>query len=251
MAAPVLTRVPVGTVHMPRVDVPRAAFVAAWLIVMAEAAVLGGLGGGWRMGVIGVSPLVLACPLALAVACLALRGSGPSLLGDMTRRALLWVPLATGLAGACVAWCAGPSRLSALDALGLATAATFEETVFRVALPVCIWQVLRAMGCRRAAPAVAAAVAVTTFAVMPGHLAQADSLVGVLPFACLALLLLGVVWIGHDPVLAVAAHLGVNAWMLAATVGAVPGPIARAGTAAVVVPVGIALARRTRRQLSA
>lgn len=246
MAAPVLARAHVGTLRVPRVSVPPSTFLAAWMLLFAQVAVLGGLGGGWRIGVIRVSPLAIACPLALAVAAVVLRGGGPTLLADVTRRPSLWVPLGAGLAGAGAVWCLAPSRLSGWDALGLVTAATFEETVFRLALPVCVWQALRALGRPRAGPVVAAVVAVATFAVMPGHLAQVASPAAMVPFVCLALLLLGVVWIGRDPLLAVAAHLGVNAWMLAATLGAVHATVARAGTAVVVVPLGVALARRTR-----
>lgn len=236
-----------GTIHLGRVTtIPRPAFIAAWLLVAAEAVTLAGLGDSLQLGVVAVSPMALACPLALAVACIALRGEEPPLRREVLASRWLWATLAAGLAGPLAAWYLASPRFSGVDALGLATGAALEETVFRIALPVCIWQLLRMLGWRRAAVVVAAVAAVATFALMPGHVAQMTSLAGVVPFACLALLLLGVVWIGRDPLLAVATHFGVNAWMLAATFGAVPPVVGRLGTAAVVIPVGVALARRTR-----
>lgn len=243
-----MTTATLATLRPARVtaDVPRFTFVAAWLLVAVEAATVCGIGGPMRLGAVTVSPLAFACPPALWVACRALRGDGAPLRDDLSATASLWLPLVAGLVGPVVAWGAGASRLSSADALGLAIGAALEETVFRIAVPVCTWQVLRVLGWRRAAPVVATVAAVATFALMPGHLAQMTTPAAAVPFACLALLLLGVVWIGRDPLLAVATHFGVNAWMLAATFGAIPPLIGRVGCAAVVVPVGVALARRTR-----
>lgn len=246
VAITVLTRVPVGTLKLPPVSIPRPAFAAAWMLVAAEAAALLGLNRGWSIGVVSVSPLVFACPLALVIAQLAMRDGRPALSREICSARLPFIALLAGLAGPVLAWGAAAPRLSAWDALGLAIAAAFEETVFRLALPVCVWQLARVLGLPGASPALAAATAVATFAVMPGHVAQMTSPAALLPFTCLALLLLGIVWIGRDPLLAVVVHLGVNAWTLAATYGAVPAVAGRLGTAVIVVPVGIGLARRTR-----
>lgn len=246
MSALSLVRVPTGSFHLAPVSAPRVGLQAAWVTLAAAALTSVGLAPAWHLGLVPVSPLVLATPPALAVAVLALRPGGTPLLRDLARSPVLVVLLAAGVGGAAVLWSMGAPRLSGWDAIGLVTAAAFEETVFRVALPVCAWHVLRAIGLTRVAPAGAALVAVATFAVMPGHVAQMASPTAAVPFVCLAVLLLGVVWLGRDPLLAVVVHLAVNAWMLAAAVGDVPPVWARLGTALVVVPVGVALARRTR-----
>lgn len=246
MSALALVRLPTGSLRLAPVPAGRVGLQAAWLTLAAAGVAAAGLAPTWHLGVVPFSPLVLAAPPALAVAVLALRPGGTALLRDLAGHPLLAVPFVTGVAGVIVVWSMGAPRLSGWDAMGLVTAAAFEETVFRVAVPACTWHVLRAAGFKRAGPPVAGIVAAATFAVMPGHVAQMASPALAVPFVCLAVLLLGVVWLGRDPVLAVLLHLTVNAWMLAAAFGAVPPGWARLGTALVVVPVGVALARRTR-----
>jgi len=222
--------------------------LAAWLAVASEAAVATVLGTPWSLGQILLTPLVLAAPLGLVVAGRALRADGDVALGAdlFGRKPWLAAILFAAIGGGVAVLTVGRGRLDVWDLAGLAVAAVFEEALFRVALPVCIHQCLRRMGAERAAVPIAGTVAAVAFAVMPGHLAQTRSPVELVPFLCLGLLLLGVVWIGRDPWLAAATHFGVNAWMLAAVCGAVSGQVARIGTAAVIIPVGIAVASRHR-----
>ncbi len=201
-------------------------WVLVHVIAVVELATMVGL---WRplgtLGMVRVSASVVPVLVLLAV-------FGSRLHSGRWLPFLVW---AAAIA-AVPAWCY-PDLFGGLGGLcGYVLAALHEEVVFRVALPLIVWRILRRADFSRGwSRAGAILVPAALFSVLPNHLRQADSVLGVLPFFTFAVLL-GLL-VRRPDVLPAAAltHLAVNLLTIPVLSGAVS-PLAR--TVAVAVLLG-------------
>ncbi|MGH8991801.1 MAG: CPBP family glutamic-type intramembrane protease [Acidimicrobiia bacterium] len=192
-----------------------------WVLVHVIAVVeLGTIVGWWRpLGTLGI----VHVPASVVPGLVLLGLFGPRLVSRRWLGFLLWA----GAIAAVPAWYFrdlfdGPSGLA-----GFALAALHEEVVFRAAFPLIVWRFLDRAG---TAPAWSRAGAIllpaVLFAVLPNHLRQADTALGVLPFFTFAVFL-GML-VRRPDVLPAAAltHLTVNLLTIPVLYGMV-NPLAR------------------------
>ena len=176
-----------------------------WVLVHVIAVVeLGTIVGLWRpLGTLGM----VYVPASVAPGFLLLGLFGARLISGRWLGYILWA----GAIAAVPAWYyrdlfGGPSGLA-----GFAIAALHEEVVYRAAFPLIVWRVLDRAGtapawCRAGAILLPAAL----FAVLPNHLRQADTVLGIVPFFTFAVFL-GLLVRRPDVLPAAAlAHLTVN-----------------------------------------
>jgi membrane protease YdiL (CAAX protease family) len=194
-----------------------------WAIVYATAAIeLGSIARLWRpLGALGV----VSVP-ASAIPGFLLLGLLGSRLFSRVRR---WWPflLWAGAIAAVPAWYYRNLFDGANGLFGYALAALQEEVVFRAAFPLIVWRLLDRAG---ADPGWSRAGAIlfpaALFSILPYHLRQADSALGVLPFFTFAVFM-GLLVRRPDVLPAAAlAHMTVNLLTVPVTYGAVS-PMAR------------------------
>lgn len=191
---------------------------AGWALVYATAAIeMGTIAGVWRpLGALGV----VHVPASVVPGFLLLVLLGSRLFSEVRH----WWPffLWAGIIAAVPAWYyrdlfGGLSGLS-----GFALAALQEEVVFRAAFPLIVWQLLDRAGADPGwSRAGAILVPAALFAILPNHLRQADSALGVLPFFTFAVFM-GLLVRRPDVLPAAAlAHLSVNLLTVPVTYGMV------------------------------
>jgi membrane protease YdiL (CAAX protease family) len=186
-----------------------------WVLVHVIAAIeLTTLVGLWRpLGTLGI----VRVPASLVPGIVLLTLLGRRLFSVRWVGYLVWA----GAIAALPAWLyrdllGGPSGLA-----GFALAAVHEEVVFRAAFPLVVWRLLNRVG---TAPQWSRAGAIllpaALFAVLPNHLRQADTPLGVLPFFTFAVFL-GLLVRRPDVLPAAAlAHLAVNLFTIPVLYGA-------------------------------
>jgi hypothetical protein len=176
-----------------------------WTLVHVIAAIeLATLAGLWRpLGTLGM----VRVPAAVVPGVVLLALFGRRLLSLRWAGYLVWA----GALAAVPAWLYRDLFGGAGGVAGFALAAIHEEVVFRAAFPLIVWRVLDRAGTGPAlSRAGAVAVPAALFAVLPNHLRQADTALGVLPFFTFAVFL-GLLVRRPDVLPAAAlAHLAIN-----------------------------------------
>jgi membrane protease YdiL (CAAX protease family) len=194
-----------------------------WALVYATVAIeLGSFAGLWRpLGALGV----VYVPASAVPAFLLLGHFGARLWSQVRR----WWPFLVWAAviAAVPAWWYRDLFDGASGLSGYTLAALQEEMVFRAAFPLLVWRLLDRAGADAGwSRAGAILFPAALFAILPYHLRQADSALGVLPFFTFAVFM-GLLVRRPDVLPAAAlAHLTVNLLTVPVAYGAVS-PLAR------------------------
>ncbi len=205
-----------------------------WALVYAAATIeLATIAGWWRsLGTLGI----VHVPASVVPGFLLLALFGRRLYSSRWLGFFVWA----GAIAALPAWFFRDlfGDLGCLS--GFVVAALHEEVVFRAVFPLVVWRVLERAGTSPGWSRAGAVLApAALFAVLPNHLRQADSFLGVLPFFTFAVLL-GLLVRRPDVLPAAAlAHLAVNLLTIPVLYGGVS-PVAR-GLAVGVLLSGFAL----------
>jgi membrane protease YdiL (CAAX protease family) len=196
---------------------------AGWALVYAAAGIeLATIVGLWRpLGTLGVVRL----PASVVPGLLLLAVFGSRLFAE-TR---CWVPffLWAGAIAAVPVWGFHHLFGGFGGVCGFVLAALHEEVVFRAAFPLIVWRLLHRAGADRGwSRAGAILIPAVLFAVLPNHLRQAGSLLGVVPFFTFAVLFGLLVRRPNVLPAAALAHLAVNLLTIPVAFGVVS-PMAR------------------------
>ncbi len=174
--------------------------LVAGAVVVVEVLQLGGLVGSFELAGYGLSPSIVPALLFLPV--LGRRLLGRSL--DAHTEVVYWAAVSLALAAVATAFVRLGDGTSVLAVL---IAATDEELVYRLAVPLVVSLVLVRWGARpTSARALGFAAAGLWFVLLPGHRAQMSHVADALPFLAFAALAALVVYRSGSVVAVIAIH---------------------------------------------